>query len=110
MNIENSEIEGDAAATAQTARSFSPDFARNGLERMEEFHQEMSDMREALLDIESLGGQNASKKSHKLIDAMEAFEPSITMIGQIKSGKTSLVNAMSGRPDLLPADVNPWTS
>ena len=32
------------------------------------------------------------------------------MIGQIKSGKTTLVNAMCGRPDLLPADVNPWTS
>ena len=32
------------------------------------------------------------------------------MIGQVKAGKTSLVNAMVGRPDLLPADVNPWTS
>jgi hypothetical protein len=32
------------------------------------------------------------------------------MIGQIKSGKTSLVNAFVGQPELLPADVNPWTS
>ena len=32
------------------------------------------------------------------------------MIGQVKAGKTSLVNAMVGCPDLLPADVNPWTS
>jgi hypothetical protein len=32
------------------------------------------------------------------------------MIGQVKAGKTSLVNAMVGRPGLLPADINPWTS
>jgi signal recognition particle receptor subunit beta len=38
------------------------------------------------------------------------FEPSVTMIGQVKAGKTSLVNAMIGTPGLLPADVNPWTS
>ncbi|MEM9644693.1 MAG: hypothetical protein AAF989_06855, partial [Planctomycetota bacterium] len=30
--------------------------------------------------------------------------------GQVKAGKTSLVNAMVGRPGLLPADINPWTS
>jgi hypothetical protein len=41
---------------------------------------------------------------------LDALEPSITMIGQVKAGKTSLVNAMVGWPDLLPADVNPWTS
>ena len=32
------------------------------------------------------------------------------MIGQVKAGKTSLVNSMVGMPDMLPADVNPWTS
>ncbi|MDV7141148.1 dynamin family protein [Tropicimonas sp. TH_r6] len=38
------------------------------------------------------------------------LEPAVTMIGQVKAGKTSLVNAMIGAPGLLPADVNPWTS
>lgn len=37
-------------------------------------------------------------------------EPGLTMIGQVKAGKTTLVNAMTGWRDLLPADVNPWTS
>lgn len=41
---------------------------------------------------------------------IRAFEASVTMIGQVKAGKTTLVNAMVGWPDLLPADVNPWTS
>ena len=39
-----------------------------------------------------------------------AFEPRISLIGQVKAGKTALANALVGAPDLLPSDVNPWTS
>ncbi|MGR3322543.1 MAG: dynamin family protein [Pseudooceanicola sp.] len=42
--------------------------------------------------------------------AIREFEPAVTMIGQVKAGKTTLINALVGWPDLLPADVNPWTS
>jgi signal recognition particle receptor subunit beta len=34
----------------------------------------------------------------------------IAVIGQVKAGKSTLVNALIGRPGLLPADVNPWTA
>ncbi len=85
-------------------------FMRLGLEKMDRFHDEVVDLEATLADVVKLGGQDAEKKASKLIKQLRAFEPSITMIGQIKSGKTSLVNAMVGRPDLLPADVNPWTS
>ncbi|SIT86300.1 Dynamin family protein [Yoonia rosea] len=85
-------------------------FMRLGLEKLDRFHDEVVDLEATLADVVKLGGQDAEKKASKLIKQLHAFEPSITMIGQIKSGKTSLVNAMVGRPDLLPADVNPWTS
>ncbi|MEJ6402968.1 dynamin family protein [Yoonia sp. 2307UL14-13] len=85
-------------------------FMRLGLEKLEEFHDEISDLEATLADVVKLGGSDAEKKSARLIRQLRMFEPSITMIGQIKSGKTSLVNAMVGRPELLPADVNPWTS
>ncbi|HEV8034606.1 dynamin family protein [Yoonia sp.] len=85
-------------------------FMRLGLEKLDRFHDEVVDLEATLADVVKLGGQDAEKKASKLIKQLRAFEPSITMIGQIKSGKTSLVNAMVGRPDLLPADVNPWTS
>ena len=85
-------------------------FMRLGLEKLDEFHDEIGDLEMILKDVVKLGGSDAEKKSAKLIKQLRTFEPSITMIGQIKSGKTSLVNAMVGRPDLLPADVNPWTS
>ena len=85
-------------------------FMRLGLEKLDLFHAEIADLEATLQDVVKLGGPDSEKKSAKLIKQLRSFEPSITMIGQIKAGKTSLVNAMVGRPDLLPADVNPWTS
>ena len=34
----------------------------------------------------------------------------IAAVGQIKAGKSSFLNALTQRPDLLPTDVNPWTA
>jgi signal recognition particle receptor subunit beta len=33
----------------------------------------------------------------------------IAVIGQIKAGKSTFINALTRRPDLLPTDINPWT-
>lgn len=101
---ELSEGQGGVASMQQ------PDFMRIGLDRLESFQEELSELEDTITDIEKIGGQEAGKKAQRLIKQLRHFEPNITMIGQIKAGKTSLVNAMAGRPDLLPADVNPWTS
>jgi len=34
----------------------------------------------------------------------------IAVIGQIKSGKSTFINAFAQSPDFLPTDVNPWTT
>lgn len=34
----------------------------------------------------------------------------IAVVGQVKSGKSSFINALVKRPSLLPTDVNPWTT
>jgi signal recognition particle receptor subunit beta len=34
----------------------------------------------------------------------------IAVIGQIKAGKSTFINALTARPGLLPADINPWTA
>jgi hypothetical protein len=63
--------------------------------------------------LESLGkvaGEAAARAVDQLRAELAAFEPSITILGQVKSGKTTLVNALAGWSDLLPSDVNPWTS
>jgi signal recognition particle receptor subunit beta len=33
----------------------------------------------------------------------------IAVIGQIKAGKSTFINALARRPGLLPTDINPWT-
>ncbi len=96
--------QGGVAAVRQ------PEFMRIGLDKLENFHSDLLDLEDTLKDIEKIGGPEAAKKAQRLVKQLRTFEPNITMIGQIKAGKTSLVNAMAGRPDLLPADVNPWTS
>ncbi len=34
----------------------------------------------------------------------------IAVIGQVKAGKSTFINALAGRPTMLPTDVNPWTA
>lgn len=46
----------------------------------------------------------------RCLEKIAAFEPNVSVIGQVKAGKSTLLNAMLGKPDFLPVDVNPWTS
>ncbi|WP_246227561.1 dynamin family protein [Roseobacter ponti] len=81
-----------------------------GFDQLREFKDATGEVQGALSSIGEAGDENTRRRIARLTRQLETFEPSVTMIGQIKSGKTSLVNAFVGQPDLLPADVNPWTS
>lgn len=86
------------------------DFMKAGLARLSGLRTKIDELSETLLDVDAVSGPTPDKLVARLKAELDTFEPSVTMIGQIKSGKTSLVNAIVGRPGLLPADVNPWTS
>lgn|GEM_PF-571613 len=45
-----------------------------------------------------------------LINELDNFSIDVSLIGQVKAGKTALTNALIGKPEMLPSDVNPWTS
>lgn len=45
-----------------------------------------------------------------LCDALAGHACRIAVIGQIKAGKSSLINALMRRPNLLPTDINPSTA
>lgn len=64
----------------------------------------------ALQNLQAAGDETNLEPIQKLRRQLRDFEPTVTLIGQVKAGKTSLVNAMTGGGALLPADVNPWTS
>ena len=34
----------------------------------------------------------------------------VSVVGQVKAGKSSLINVLAGMPGLLPTEVNPWTA
>ncbi len=44
------------------------------------------------------------------IRALEENQFNVAVVGQIKAGKSTFLNAMFERPEFLPVDVNPWTA
>jgi len=74
----------------------------------------LGDIKRRLLELgEELEGalhqRVASFVDDRLKD-VESHSCRIAVIGQIKAGKSSLVNALTRRPDLLPTDINPSTA
>lgn len=105
MNM-NSAVHQDAQAALSQPEALlhrSSSLLRGHVDRLRPLHA-------ALRDVIALGDTKTQKAARRLMSDLANVEPSVTMIGQIKSGKTSLVNALIGQQDLLPADVNPWTS
>jgi signal recognition particle receptor subunit beta len=62
--------------------------------------------------VERLGGL-LGEHAAPLLDAarrqLEERSCRIAVIGQIKAGKSTFINALARRPSLLPTDINPWT-
>jgi len=83
---------------------------RIGFEALADFAQNCEDLAQTIDDLGRLGDVSTARHADQLTRQLDMLEASVTMIGQVKAGKTSLVNAIVGMPDLLPADVNPWTS
>jgi len=87
-----------------------PAIAPEGLEELKTLWKSFDDVKSALGRITEVGGGDVKKQAARINNKIDSFEPTITLIGQIKAGKTALINAMVGQTDLLPSDVNPWTS
>ncbi len=87
-----------------------PSNLRSGLEPLKGLASKIAVLDEALDALSGLGNENTGRAVAKMRKSLNAFEPSVTMLGQVKAGKTALVNALAGWSDLLPSDVNPWTS
>jgi len=62
--------------------------------------------------VERLGGLLGEHAAPLLEAARQQLEQRscrIAVIGQIKAGKSTFINALAKRPGLLPTDINPWT-
>lgn len=90
--------------------SAGPSDLRSGMEELAEFADKAAELEKALDSLADLAGDESRRSVARLKDQLAAFEPCVTILGQVKAGKTALINAMAGWADLLPSDVNPWTS
>lgn len=70
----------------------------------------MSALTTQIDQLTEVADARSSARLATLKTRMENFTASVTLVGQVKAGKSSLVNILSARPALLPSDVNPWTS
>jgi GTP-binding protein EngB required for normal cell division len=69
--------------------------------------QDLLDTGKLLCEVLEPGGTGL------VTDAMRVLQQQtcrIAVVGQIKAGKSSFINALVQQPDLLPTDVNPWTT
>ena len=54
-------------------------------------------------------GEHADPLLEAAANQLEQRTCRIAVVGQIKAGKSTFINALVGRPGFLPADINPWT-
>ncbi len=60
--------------------------------------------------LAGLADARTASRARALQARVSEFAPNVTLVGQVKAGKSKLANVLAGWPGLLPSDVNPWTS
>lgn len=100
----------DLAGEDAAAPSLHQELLQLGQEPLRPLATAFAEAREALAKIAALPNPHYAKRAAILLRQLDVFEPSVTIVGQVKAGKTALTNALIGQPGLLPSDVNPWTS
>lgn len=103
-------METEINDTSENTRTKNSSLLVTGLDGLRPFQEKLNDLQHVLDSLQDMGDRRTTRSALKLAQQVRNVEATVTMIGQVKAGKTSLVNAMAGWPDLLPADVNPWTS
>ncbi|MBM7069117.1 dynamin family protein [Actibacterium sp. 188UL27-1] len=75
---------------------------------------ELNDVRLALSEaadtLVAVSGEDLSQRVQPVKDRLNKMIVRIAVVGQIKAGKSTFANCLTRKIDLLPADVNPWTS
>ena len=69
--------------------------------------------RELIRIAEDMNGTSNDETRHfisRIVDDLSNLKPSIAFVGQIKAGKSRLINGFTGHAEYLPSDVNPWTT
>ncbi|WP_101341480.1 dynamin family protein [Cereibacter azotoformans] len=71
---------------------------------------EIASLRRIVSEIEEAAGRDSREPFARLLARLDGWTARVAVIGQVKAGKSSFLNAFLGEIGLLPSDVNPWTS
>lgn len=93
---------------APTERRASAPGARDGLgAKLARSGKELLQCGRTLSTLVEPAGQTLIREAESTLDA-QTFR--VVVVGQIKAGKSSFINALVRQPYLLPTDVTPWTT
>ncbi len=103
--------QGNAAETEGTGgeRVSNPLLAL-GTDSMAGVRAEFDELRGMMASLEKALDERSLRRMQIIEAQLADFAATVTVVGQVKAGKTALINTLAGVPGLLPSDVNPWTS
>ncbi|MCG7520037.1 dynamin family protein [Ruegeria sp. Ofav3-42] len=61
-------------------------------------------------DMNGVSNDETRQFISRIVNDLSNLKPSIAFVGQIKAGKSRLINGFTGQAEYLPSDVNPWTT
>ncbi|MBT8415755.1 MAG: hypothetical protein KJO30_15630, partial [Boseongicola sp.] len=85
MKVDTRIMEQGAAPAAGNAHLLG-----RGFEGLEPYLQKSRELRQALVALGKMGDKSSNRTARRLHHQLKHAEPSVTMIGQVKAGKTSL--------------------
>jgi GTP-binding protein EngB required for normal cell division len=105
--------EGDAGLDAKK-----PDPSENARAPTPVRRAKIGEVLGAKLDVVRQAGKDLAlladpHTAHFVNDALASLNRQfcrVAFVGQMNSGKSSLINVLTQRPDFLPTDINPWTT
>lgn len=72
--------------------------------------KKIDSIRDVLSDLEKLSNLKSNSRLADIKTRFKNCATRVAIIGQVKSGKSTFLNAFLGETGLFPTDVNPWTS
>ncbi|MEM9709338.1 MAG: dynamin family protein [Pseudomonadota bacterium] len=72
--------------------------------------QQLDFLKDKLDGLEKMVDRANRAEFRALTAKLNQWAAKVAVIGQVKAGKSTFLNAFLGRHDFLPSDINPWTS
>lgn len=72
--------------------------------------RDMDALRDTLKSVDGIVDRKARKSFQDLHQRLDDWAAKVAVIGQVKAGKSTFLNAFLRQHEFLPSDINPWTS